>query len=46
MDEVKTAFTGLANQIKNHERRLSKEYKRFDLVIGIRGPYHLSGAAD
>jgi hypothetical protein len=30
VEDVKTAFTGLANQIETHERKLSKEYQRFE----------------
>lgn len=28
--EVRTAFEGLTSQIENHERKLSKEYQRFE----------------
>ncbi len=30
VEDVQTAFTGLANQIETHERKLSKEYQRFE----------------
>jgi len=29
-DDVRTAFAGLARQIESHERKLSKEYQRFE----------------
>jgi hypothetical protein len=29
-DDVRTAFAGLASQIESHERKLSKEYQRFE----------------
>lgn len=31
-DEVRTAFAGLADQMMSHERKLSKEYQRFEDV--------------
>ena len=30
VEDVRTAFTALANQVETHERKLSKEYQRFE----------------